>query len=131
MAAALEAAVHKGNAPSVVAVVVDRDYDEEINKLKGGHSARHGWRSIENYAFSPGVLDRFVAVVLGRKPPVRGAGNNAPSDRKTCTGSDLYDRLVAAAAAIGAIRRSALRARPEPRSVFVHWLDYERSGVMG
>jgi Protein of unknown function (DUF4435) len=104
-------------------IIVDRDYDE-LGAWPDNSVLVTDGHSIENYAFSPEALDRFVRLGLGRGARPRGGGTGTQTPRRrTCTGEDLYSRLAPAAAEIAAVRL-VLRSLSPPLSIFEKWSDY-------
>jgi hypothetical protein len=124
VAAALESARRDSDLSSEITVVIDRDYDELASETLGSIVLLTDGHSLESYAFSPAVLDRFVAMALGRHRQRAGTANPS-AERRTCTGQELYERLRQAVTEIAAVRL-VLRSLPNPPPVFNRWLDYVR-----
>jgi len=121
VATAVRAAADRSGASPNVVVVVDRDYDEaptiaDYVLMTDGYS-------MESYACSPGVLDRFVRLVLGsaRLPKIGLAQRFRPG--VGCTGADLFRRVLAAAVEIAAVRLTLLGLDPPP-GILTSWSDY-------
>lgn len=112
-----------------VVVVVDRDYDDE--QLEESFVLRTDGHSIETYALDPIVLQRFVEQVLGRSARPPGADGSRP-ERTSCTGRELYEKLLDALSEITGVRFAARASRP-PLQVGISWLKYakvDRSGFV-
>jgi hypothetical protein len=87
--------------------VVDRDYDEEFDAGKTFALYTDGF-AMENYALSKDALHQFAEKVLGRTP--RPAGTDGEQDlRLSCSGEDLYDRIIHAATEMASVRLALLR----------------------
>jgi hypothetical protein len=121
LAAALDASDNAEEVAARIAVVVDRDYDDQLT-ARGALLVTDGY-SIENFALSVAGLNRFATQTLGRTPLPAGRDGTAPERRVTCSGEDLYARLIDALAAVSGLRL-VLRDLDPPVGLFGSWLDY-------
>lgn len=121
LAAALNASDMAQEVAARIAVVVDRDYDEQLT-AKGVLLVTDGY-SVENFELSIEGLNRFASQALGRMPLPAGQDGTSPDRRFTCSGEDLYDRMINALAALSGLRL-ALRTLDPPIGLFGSWLDY-------
>jgi hypothetical protein len=121
LAAALNDQEKTEDVTARIAIVVDRDYDgssssEGVLLLTDGYS-------IENYALNLDTLSRFATQALGRSPLPAGRGGVAPNRRNTCSGEELYSRIMSALVGLAGLR-IALRSLDPPVGIFDSWLDY-------
>jgi len=121
IAASLSASRHSPALVNRVAVVVDRDYDDELAAAAQFALYTDGF-SIENYALDVAALDRFVEEVLGRSARPLGAGGRS-TDRYSCSGLELYERIAEALVELASVRMTLRTASP-PLTPFSAWLDY-------
>ena len=103
-----------------VAVVVDRDYDE-VDEVSPFLFFTDGY-AIENYALNWETLHRFSEETLGRAPRPKGA-KGQESERYSCSGCDLYRRIIVALTEIASVRMT-LRDVTPPVKAFAKWLRY-------
>lgn len=123
VATALDVALEGARLRAFVAVIVDRDYDDELFQAASRTLLVTDGHSIESYAFSPSALGRFLTVALGRVALPTGAKGATPSRRTTTTGQDVYDRVRQAAAQMAAVRM-VVHELTDPPAIFERWLDY-------
>lgn len=106
-----------------IAIVVDRDYDEDV-VVSNFLFLTDGY-SLENYALTPQGLSRFANAALGRAPLPAGREGQTPERRIVCSGDEIYDRIVGGLSILAGLRLT-LRTLNPPVSLFASWLDYAR-----
>jgi hypothetical protein len=108
LGAALSARADTGPVRGKSFVVVDRDYDPELDPTSRLNQfvLQTDGHSVESYALDADSLERFARNVLGRgaKPP--GAGGRTPES--PIDGTGLLERVRPAAVEMGAVRLSLL-----------------------
>ena len=122
LAAALDTVSQDSSIAARVVVIVDHDYDGA--PLVSDYLLVTDGYSMESYAMSERVFERFLRVALGRAPLPAGS-KGRPERRTTCTGRELYQRIAPAACTVGAVRL-LLRAVGQPLALFDSWSDYVR-----
>jgi hypothetical protein len=115
-------AVYAANG-AIVIIIVDRDYDGLPERDFGGIALVTDYYSMENYTIARRSMDRFVRQVLVRERRPRGRGGEARRERHACTGSELIERVLPAAAAMAGVRL-LLKSLDPPVRVIESWTDY-------
>jgi hypothetical protein len=122
IAAAFASAPRADTCARRVAVLVDRDYEDELPGAEAFALYTDGF-AMENYALTEDALNRFAERVLGRAPrPTNADGEN--DSRHSCSGEDLYERLIHAAIEMASVRLALLR--PPSIKPLGSWLDYAK-----
>jgi hypothetical protein len=122
LAAALEDLRQASALRARVVIVADRDYDKHP-PVTGGVVLLTDGHSMESYAFSARVIERFLRLSLGRGSLPRGARGVSATKRATRTGEEMVARVKPPAIDIAAIRL-VLHRLEEPLGLFERWTDY-------
>ncbi len=118
VASALEKQAQDSAVTGRLAVVVDRDYDPP--SCGSRFLFQTDGYSLESYVLSRDVLDCLVTVGLGRSH--RPAGMSDVSEvPNTCSGTEIYERVIGAAIQAAALRLSLRQMQPS-LAPFERWI---------
>jgi hypothetical protein len=112
---------------SRILIIVDRDYDGDIDARLSSVAAATDGHSLECYALSPLALDRFLSRSLGVSTAKPRQTAKVKSGR---AGGDWYSRVLPACVELSAVRRTLRDVAPHV-GLFASWQDYIKISADG